>query len=1019
MNIAEFAIKKRTITLVMTVFLIFGGIQAYNSLGRLEDPEYTIKDALVTTPYPGATAEEVEEEVTDVIEQAAQAMGQLKRVTSKSMRGLSVVTCKMKDKYNKTKLPQVWDELRRKVGDVQGKLPPGAGPSVVNDDFGDVYGIFVAVYGEGYTMAELEEICKDLRRDLLLAQDVKRIALFGVVPETVYVEISRERLSQLGISEEEIYSKLREQNLVEDAGNASVGDKYIALQPTGEILDVEKMGDLLVSRTADRLVYLRDIATITRGYQDPPPTTMRFNGHPAVGVGISTAEGGNVVTMGQALKHRMDRLREHLPIGIRMGIISLQSEDVTKSVNSFVVNLVEAIVIVIIVLLFAMGLKSGLIIGFVLLVTILGSFIIMKAQGILLERISLGALIIALGMLVDNAIVICEGMLIRIEQGEDKMAAAKAVVSQQQVPLLGATFVAVFAFGPIGLSQDNTGEYCRSLFQVLSISLLMSWVTAITLTPLLCYMFFKPKPQVEGESGDAYSGAFYRIYRGFLCKCLRFRWVTIGVALALLASALYCFGYLDKSFFPPSTRPQFLVDLWLPVGTDIRETAARSEKIEKLIKSKEHVTDVASFISEGSLRFMLTYTPEKKDNGYMLFIVSVDDSRAIDDIAVELQEELEDSEPDAIVGVKKFMLGPNEGGRIQIRFSGPDQDVLYGLAEETIEIMRADPVSRAVRADWRERMPMVRPNMVEEAAQRTGITRPMVCETLKRAVDGLPIGVYRENDKLLSIIARPPKEERVDVENLQQLFIWSPTARQMIPLRQCVNYFGSAFEPWSIWRRHRNPTITVHCDQRTGSASTLLGRLMPQINALDIPSGHKLEYGGEYEDSGDAQRALAGTAPGFVILMVLITIWLFNSLRHPLIIWLTVPFALIGVTYGLLVAQQPFGFMALLGTLSLSGMLIKNSIVLIDEINVQVASGSPKLKAVIDAGVSRIRPVSMAAATTVLGMIPLLQDAFFIAMAVAIMAGLTFASFLTMLIVPTLYVTLFGVKYDPQLAARR
>ncbi|NLF39942.1 efflux RND transporter permease subunit [bacterium] len=1013
MNIAEVAIRKRLITLVLTVVLAVGGIICYGKLGRLEDPEFTIKDALVITPYPGATAREVEEEVSDLIERAAQALGQLKRVKSKSDRGLSTVTVTMKDKYGKKVLPQVWDELRRKVGDVQAKLPPGAGPSLVNDDYGDVYGVFVTLYGDGYSMAELEEVGKFLRRDLLLAKDVKRIELFGVIPETVYVEISRERLAQMGISEAEIYDKLRALNLVTDAGRADVGTLRVPLQPTGEIKSVAQMGGILISRTPDRLVYLRDIATFSRGYKEPPDAMVRFNGKPAIALGISTAEGGNVVTMGEDLKQRLKRLMSQIPVGISMGIISMQSDTVVQSVNSFVINLIEAVVIVIVVLLFFMGMRSGLIIGAVLLVTILGSFIVMDWIDVILQRISLGALIIALGMLVDNAIVVCEGMLIRIERGDDKIEAAREVVTQNQWPLLGATVIAIFAFGPIGLSQDNTGEYCRSLFQVLGISLFMSWLTAITVTPLLCVMFFKPKARTGGEPVDAYSGGLFRVYRGFLRRCLSRRWITVGIMVGLLAVAFYGFGFVDQSFFPPSTRPQFMVDLWLPAGTDIRVTAQRSERIEEYLKGLEHVTDVCTIVGQGPLRFLLTVTPEKADSSYMHFIVSVDDYTQIDSLVARVQKDLEDNEPDAVVGAKTFLLGPNEGGRIQARFSGPDEAVLRELGEKAMRIMRADPGARTVRTDWRERVADIRPVMVEEAAQRTGITRPQVCDALKRAFDGITIGVYREKDKLLSIVARPPKDERVDVANINNLQIWSPTAAQMIPLRQAVGGFDSAFEPFSLWRRNRMPTITVHCDQRSGPASVVFNRIRQQIEALPLPPGHHFEWGGEYEDSMNAQAGLNASIPAFLVIMVLVTIVLFNSLRIPTIIWFTVPFALIGVTFGLLAAKQPFGFMALLGLLSLSGMLIKNAIVLLDEINTQRALGSPAFKAVLDAAVSRIRPVSMAAATTVLGMAPLLQDAFFVAMAVAIMAGLTFATGLTLLLVPSLYTIFFRVKYDP------
>lgn len=1015
MTIAEYSIQKRTITWVMTVFLLIGGSFAYQHLGRLEDPEFTIKDALVITPYPGATPREVEQEVTDLIERAAQQMGQLKRVTSKSEAGLSTVTVTIKDKYSKTDLPQVWNELRHKIGDVQHQLPPGAGPSFINDDYGDVYGVFFALYGDGFTMAELEDVAKFLRHELLLVRDVKRIEFMGVQQEVVYVEIARETLAQLGIPEQQIYEKIGSENIVTDAGHVTAGPLRIALEPTRDIRTVEAMENIVVGTRGDSLLYLRDIANITRGYKDPPDGYFRYNGHPSIGIGISTVDGGNVVVMGHALEEKMREIAADIPLGIEFGIISLQSETVTKAISDFITNLMQAIAIVIIVLLFFMGIRSGLIIGAVLLVTIVGSFIVMDVMDILLQRISLGALVIALGMLVDNAIVVCDGMMVRMQRGTDATDAAREVVTQNQFPLLGATLVAIFAFGPIGLSQDNTGEYCRSLFQVLAITLMMSWVTALTLTPLLCATFLRRRAPGDTRNKDPYDTRFYHMYRAVLRLCIRFRWVCISAVIFLLIISGVLFTFLDKSFFPPSTRPQFMVDVWLPAGTDIRETHARILPIESYLAEQPHVTDVSTYIGGGMLRFILTYPPERPDPSYVLFVVSIDDYHALDELVPQVQNDVEEMLPDAIVAARRFLLGPNQGGRIQVRFSGPDDAVLRTLAQQTKDILAADPDARTIRTDWRPRVPVIRPVLIEEAAQRTGITRPMVATTLRRLTDGVPIGVYREGDKLLPILARSPARERREPSVLKDALITSPIAGRMMPLQQIISSFENDFTPWSLWRRDRQSTLTVHADQRRGTASALLARVKPQIDALPLPEEHRRVYGGEYEDSRNAQAGLAVSGPVFLLFMVLITIFLFNSLRQPLIIWLVVPCAIIGVTFGLLVARQPFGFMTLLGVLSLSGMLIKNVIVLLDEIRHQCAQGVAPYEAVLTAGVCRMRPVCMAAATTVLGMIPLLQDDFFIAMAVAIMSGLTFATALTLLLVPVLYCTFFRIPYDPSI----
>ena len=1013
MKIAEVTIKNNVITSVMIFLAVVIGIISYGQMGRLEDPEFTIKDIVITTLYPGATAEEVEEEVTDVIEQAAQQLGQTKEVVSESHVGFSLVTVTMKDKYDKKSMPQVKDELRRKINDAVSKLPPGAGRPVVNDDYGDVYGVYIAFTGDNYSIAELNDYLKFLKRELLLVQDVKKVEIFGNIPEVIYVEMKRERMSQLGISQEQIYKALASKNLVSDAGKVTVGPDYIPIHPSGEFTSVEQFGNLLISKTPERLIYLKDVAQIRRGYKDPPTYMQRFNGKPSLALGISCVDGGNVVVMGEALEKRFKELKAFAPAGIESGIISMQSQAVTQAVNGFVVNLIEAIIIVIIVLLIFMGVRSGLIIGAVLLITICASFIIMKSEGIVLQRISLGALIIALGMLVDNAIVITEGMLIKIESGEDKIKAANDIVSQTMFPLLGGTLVAITAFGVIGLSEDSTGEYCRSLFQVVGISLLMSWFTAISVTPFLCAKFIKPKPRKDGEEAvDPYGGGFFLVYKKFLSSCLRLRWLTIAIMVVLLALSIFGFKYVDKSFFPPSTRPQFMIDCWRFEGTDIYDTEKSAIKIEKYLKKLEHVTDITTIIGQGAARFLLTYTAEKNDSCYFTFLVSVDDPKYLSDLISKVQKHLDQTELDIISVVKPFEMGPGGGAKIEARFSGPDSKVLRALAEKSMKLMYESEEAKGIRIDWKEMIPVVEPILLEAQASRTGIERPDVCQTLQMTFDGTKAGIYRERDTLLNILARAPKKERDNVAYINNIQIWSPAADKMIPLRQVVAGFKTVFKDSIRFRKNRRLTITVQCDPKKGPASVLFAKLKPQIEALKLPSGYMLEWGGEYENSSDAQAGLAANAPLFLLIMILIVIFLFNSIKKTLVIWLTVPLAMIGITAGLLIAGQPFGFMALLGMLSLVGMQIKNAIVLIDEFNTQMKTGKTPFQAILDSAVSRIRPVSMAAATTVLGMMPLLLDDFFKAMAVTIMFGLTFACVLTMVVVPVFYAIIFNVKWE-------
>lgn len=1009
MDFAAIAIKNKIVTLVFVVAAIVAGTKSFNSMGRLEDPAFTIKDALVITPYAGATALEVEEEISDEMEMAVQQLGQIKRVVSRSDRGLSTLTVTIQDKYDSSTLPQVWDELRRKVSDAQGNLPPGAGPSVVVDDFGDVYGLFAVVYGEEYSYAEIKKVTDWLRRELLLVKDVAKVTAFGESRECVYVELNRVRMAQLGVPEEVVINELRAKNLVSDTGRVQVGSEFIAINPTGNLDAVSEFEGLLIRGTGTQQIFLRDIANVRRGYVDPKTEAIRYDGHPGIALGISTAPGGNVVEMGEAVTRRMDELWKDLPLGIEFGAVSVQSDSVIAAISNFMISLVEAIAIVIAVLMLFMGLRSAVLIGFVLLLTIAASFIFLAPMGVNLERISLGALIIALGMLVDNAIVVVDGMLVRLSKGEEREAAASAVVKQSAWPLLGATLIAIMAFAAIGTSQDKTGEFCRSLYQVIAVSLLLSWVTAVTVTPLLCVMFLKTSKS-DGSAADPYDAPFYRKYKGLLSICIKQRWLTVGLVIVAFVVSLKGFGKVEQSFFPPSTRPQFMADIWLPQGTHTERTTEVVAEVEKFILAQEGVTHVSSSVGKGALRFLLTYGPERPNSAYAQLFIDTENSEVIEPLLKTVGDHLEATYPDALTYTSKFILGPGSAGKVQARINGPDPDVLRSLANQIKGIYHADHDSKGVRTDWRQRTKVMRPQMIDEVANLNGIRRPDVSAAIHRAFQGESVGVYREDDLLIPIIVRSPEPERLDVASLRNLQIWSPVAGRMIPLRQVVRGFETEFEDDVILRRDRRRTIIVYCDPQEGQATDLFARVRPQIEAIDLPPGYALEWGGEYEDSGDAQGALKTRLPMFIALMVLITIALFNSLKQPLVIWLCVPLALIGVTLGLLSTSQPFGFMALLGFLSLIGMLIKNAIVLVDQINLEESEGMTTYDAILSSGASRLRPVAMAAATTVLGMLPLVVDAFFVSMAVTIIFGLLLATVLTMVILPVFYAIVFKAK---------
>ncbi len=1048
MNIAEFSIRKSVITWTLTVVVLVLGFFSYQGLPRLEDPEFAIKNAVIITPYPGASPKEVQEEVTDKIEKACQELGQLKRVESYSSRGLSIVKLEIKDKYDKNALPAVWDELRRKILDVTPQLPPGSGPPMVNDSFGDVYGVYFGLTGDGFTYAELKDVAELLKRELLTVKDVKKVTFFGEQKEAIYVEMSRVKMAALGITQEEIFAALKAKNLPVDAGRVKIGPEYMAFNPTGLFTSEKDFGGLFIAAKNGRLIYLRDVADIRRGYVDPPSKILRVNGKPAIGIAVSTVSGGNAVTMGEGVLAKVNELMDQIPLGMDLVEISMQSKSVTKAVNGFIVNLLEAVAIVIVVLFIFMGMRPAIIIGFILVLTIAATFVVMGYYQITLERISLGALIIALGMLVDNAIVVVDGMKIRMQKGVDGLTAAREVVGQNAVPLFGATAVAVLAFASIGGMTNSTGEYTRSLYYVILISLSLSWLTAVTITPLMTKQFVLSRKALassrEENRKDPYDNRFYRAYRAFLTLAIRWRWITIGVVVAMFGLALYGFGHVENLFFPASTSPMFQVEVQFREGTHIRVTEQKVIGIEKYLMKIDGVKMVASAIGGGHPRFILTYdTPVEASSQYANILVTMRDYRMIDKVQDKIQDHLEQMLPDAVVNVKKFNLGPALGGKIQLRINGPDPEVLRAMAEKAMAVFREEG-AKAIRSEWGAKVKVPIPVLAEDRARKLGITRPMVARAIQANYSGTTTGLFREGIDLIPIIARAPASERHTMEDLEELQIYSPTARANVPILQVLNGIRTGWENARISRWHRRQMIKIHCDPRDELPAELFARVKPRIEQLlgvdlaayrgyplkkgekytadTIPlkyddilpikgkPGYFIAWGGELETSADSTKQLAANIPLYFGMMVLVVIFLFNAFRQPLIIWLTVPLSLIGVTAGLLLLKQPFGFMALLGLMSLSGMLIKNAIVLIDQIDLNLKDGMDGMAAVVESGVSRMQPVMMAALTTMMGMIPLFTDAFFVAMAVTIVFGLGFASVLTLVFVPVLYATFFKIR---------
>ncbi len=1008
MKITEYAISKKTVSFFLTILIIAGGIYAFQKLGKLEFPSFTIKTAVVVTPYPGASALEVEQEVTDLMEKSVQQMSQIKEVRSISQAGLSIVYVDIKEKYFSNKIPQIWDELRRKVTDAAKLLPAGSGPPTVNDDFGDVYGVFFAVTGDGFTYEELKDYVDFLKRELLLVKDVASVETWGDQQEVIYLEMERSRMAELGISMETILGTLNRQNQVVNAGQVELDQNYIRITPTGEFTAVEELKNLLISSDAQgNLIYLKDVVKIRRDYQDPPRWIMRYNGQPALGLGIATVDGGNVVEMGKAVREHINSLQSETPVGIELNPIAYQSDLVSQSVKDFMINLVEAVAIVIAVLCITMGLSSGILMGVILLLTILGTFIAMHLLDINLQIISLGALILALGMLVDNAIVVTEGILVRVQLGTPRVQAALTTVSQTAWPLMGATVVAILAFAGIATSQDVTGEFLRSLFLVMAISLGLSWLLAVTLTPLFCVLFMH-KPQTD-QTSSPYSGTIFLRYRSFLNACLSHRRRSLAALLGVMATAILGLGFVENNFFPNDTRNQFLINVWRPQGTHIHQTSESLAEVETYLADQEEVEAATTFVGQGSLRFVLSYEPQMPNTSYGQILVTVKDYRTIDGLIVKFRKDLSDLLPDAQVILKKMARGPDTTGKIEARFRGPDTTVLRQLSEETQKIMASDPLATDICDDWRQPTLVARPHVAEAAARRLGITRPQIADMLAMNFSGKTVGIYREENRLIPMVLKAPLAERGSISQIDDITIVSPATGKSLPLRQIVSDVTPKWEDPIIRRRNRVRTISAWANPVSGNASVLLNRLRPKIEAMKLPAGYTFEWGGEFKRSADARRGLFNMIPVFFLAMVFVVMSLFNAVRQTVIIFLCLPLAIIGVTAGLLLFREPFGFMCLLGFIGLSGMLIKNAVVLIDQIDLEIGQGKDPYVAVLDSSVSRLRPVTMAALTTVIGMLPLLTNAFFSGMSVTIMGGLTFGTILTLVVVPVLYVSFFRI----------
>lgn len=1013
MGIAEFSIRNRLMMTLVIIGSLFSGWIAFNNMARFEDPEFTIRTAVVMAQYPGATPLEVADEVTEPLETALQQMQEVEEIRSASSAGLAIIYVDIKYEFSPSKedLQGIWTKLRNKVADAESKLPPGAQRPVVNDDFGDVYGLYYLLTGEGFTPKQLENYAEDLQDALLGVEGVAKVALSGVQREAIYVEISRDQSAALGISVNQVFNDLAEQNSVIAAGDVQVGNRRLVIQPSGSVDSVSEIENLVVSSGASGgLVYLKDIATVRREYVDPPALQVRYNGQPAIGLGVSNVLGANVVEMGKGIDAKIAATLDQRPLGIELHEFYHQGKVVDIAVADFAINVIAALAIVLVTLVLFMGLRAALIIGGVLILIIAATLATMYVVDIPMHRISLGALIIALGMLVDNAIVVTEGILVGTQQGRSKLEVSADIVSRTKWPLLGGTLVGIIAFGPIGFAPGSTAEYTGHLFWVILISLLYSWVFALTLVPFMADLLFK---EPSGDATPPAPSAFMNRYKAFMRGVLAARWLPVLISAGMFALAVWGFQFTKSGFFPSSTTPQLVVDYWLPEGTDVSQTRADMLTLEPYISGLDGVEGVQTLIGGGALRYMLVYGAEDSNSSYGQFLIQ---TRSYEDIAplmADIQTHIDQRYPDAQAKVWQFQLGPGGGSKVEAQFTGPDPAVLRSLAEQAKEIYAAAPDAIAIKDSWRQQVSVVVPDYSETRGRRLGISREDLADALNSNFSGRNIGVYREGDTLIPIVSRAPDNERLGIEQIAGIQITSPATGAVVPLIEVVDNIRTEWRDGLIRRLDRQWMIEAQADPAAGVlASDLLNRVRPEVEAIPLPPGYALTWGGEYGDSSEANENLATTFPLGGLAMVLVVVVLFNAIRQPLLIFLVVPLALIGVVVGLLVTYTALEFMAILGLLSLSGLLIKNAIVLVDQMDLEIREGMPRFDAIVDSAASRVRPVMMGSLTTVLGVIPLLGDAFFRSMAVVLVFGLTFATLLTLIVVPALYALFFGVTPD-------
>jgi multidrug efflux pump subunit AcrB len=1017
MNVTKYSIENNRVTIVIMLMIILGGLMAYFSLPQAEDPGFTIRTAVVTTFFPGASPERIEQLVTDKIEKVVQEIPELESVTSTSRNGLSMVSVNIREEYKDMR--PIFDNLRRKIERVAPSLPSGIIGPEVNDEFGDVFGQVLTLTGEGYTYAELKEIADDVRDEILNIDNVAKVEFYGAQDEKIYIEFNNSRLMEVGISPTTLAGMLQSTNIINPGGSISTGFEEIVLEPSGNFETVEELKKTIINIPNSKdFILLEDLAKVYRGYEDPSDARMRYMGTPCLGLAISMKEGGNIVDLGVKLKKKMNYLLSQYPIGIEFNFIAFQPERVEQSVNDFIGNLIQAIIIVLGVMLLTLGLRTGLIVASLIPSAILMTFIFMQMMGIGIDRVSLASLIIALGMLVDNAIVMSEAIMVKMEKGTKGFDAAVEAAHELKIPLLTSSLTTCAAFLPFYLMKSSMGEFVGTIFVVVTITLLSSWVLSLTLIPMLCMYFIKVTPQENN-----FDSKFYKGYRRFITSLIKHKYVTIIVVFVVFWVSLQGLGLVPKKFMPDDESPIIVAKLSLPVGSPLTRTEEIVNKLEDFIaenlmseSGKDGVENWGTYIGNGGPRFNLTYIGNDHSPESAVILLNTTTSEVVDKLIPEIEEFCFNNFPDAVANIGKLSTGPSSEYPVEVRISGKDTDEVFDIVNDVKnEMMEIDGV-KFVTDDWGMRTKKLLVKVDQAKAKRAGISSHDVAASLQASLSGITSTEYREDDKVIPVVIRSVESQRNDINRIESLSIFSSASGQIIPLKQVANV-ELAWQPAKILRRNRLKSVTIKCSIDESKISAF--EVTEKINSWLIkeseswPIGYKFGLGGENENSSKATSAIADQLPiaGFAIIFLLVM--QFNSFRRPLIILITIPLGIIGITFGLLVAKSYFGFFAILGLISLAGIVINNAIVLLDTIKLEIEEhGRKPFDAVIFAAQSRLRPIILTTMTTIGGLIPLWFGGGIMwkPMAISIIFGIIFATVLTLGVVPTLYSLFFKVK---------